>query len=80
MQQSSAGQRNLYGGASKLMPMSRVSIAPTSYSYKHENLFFLDPEIIDVGGLDGPGAPETTLKGGALLLEWFLETPEPSRP
>ncbi len=32
-------------------------VTPTSYQHNHENLFFRDPEIIDFGGLDGPGGP-----------------------
>ncbi len=40
----------------------------TSYEYNHENIFFRDPEIIVCFILTvwtAPGAPETTLKGGA---------------
>ena len=37
----------------------------------HGNLFFLDPEIIDVGVLDGPWAPETPPKGGAAFWSGF---------
>ncbi len=31
-------------------------LTPTPYQYDHENLF-LDPEIIQLWGLDGPGGP-----------------------
>ncbi len=31
-----------------------------------KNVFFLDPELIDFWGLDGPGVPEPIPKGGAL--------------
>ncbi len=49
-----------------------TQITPTSYyRYNHENLLFRDPEIIDLGGLDGPGAPETTPKGGTLRAPPF---------
>ncbi len=51
------------------MTMPRVN--PTSYQYFHENLFFMDPAIIDFGGLDGPGGPETTPNGGALRAPPF---------
>ncbi len=47
------------------------SITPTSYLYNDENLFSLDPEIIDFWGLDGPGGPETNPTGGALPASRF---------
>ncbi len=36
-----------------------VEVTPTSSQYNHGNLLSRDPEIIDFGGLDGPGAVQT---------------------
>ncbi len=48
------------------MPESNVDfdnpVTPISYQYKHEKLFFLDPETIDLGGLDGPECPKNPPK------------------
>ncbi len=37
-------------------------ITPTSYHYNHENVVFREPEIIDLGGLDGLGGPRNHSK------------------
>ncbi len=54
----------LFPGRGGANPASGVTT--TSLQYNHEILFFSDPEIIDFRGLDGPGALDTTPKGGAL--------------
>ena len=73
------------------MPGSPESLGPAHHPQLHFNIIMKNypppqgPEIIDFGGLDGPGGSKNNSKGcGANeaphLLEWFLGAPGPSRP
>ncbi len=47
------------------------SVGPLRIDIIMKTYFFWNPEIINSGGLDGPGAPETTPKGRVLRTPPF---------
>ncbi len=42
--------------------VSQTLVPTSSYQYNHEKIFLRDSEIIDFGGLEGPGGPRNPSK------------------